>query len=100
MRGAMAHLKNAKVTGYQSYDEIFGLLKNGEVDAFPLSRDELNTMAKKIPGTRVLDETFKQTITAVAGPLDHPPALAFVSKIMADAAPHRERREASGNNGL
>ena len=26
MRGAIAHLKNAKVTGYQTYDEIFGLL--------------------------------------------------------------------------
>src|SRR5262245_28105019 len=30
MRGAIAHLKNAEVTGYQTYDEIFGLLKNGE----------------------------------------------------------------------
>src|SRR6478672_7581419 len=30
MRGAIAHLKNAKVTGYQTYDEIFGLLKAGE----------------------------------------------------------------------
>ena len=51
MRGAMAHLKNAKVTGYQTYDEIFNLLKNGEIDAFALSRDQLNAMAKKIPGT-------------------------------------------------
>ena len=33
MRGAIAHLKNAKVTGYQTYDEIFNLLKNGEIDA-------------------------------------------------------------------
>src|SRR5258705_5630446 len=33
MRGAIAHLKNAKVTGYQTYDEIFGLLKNGGVVA-------------------------------------------------------------------
>src|SRR5258705_13307069 len=62
MRGAIAHLKNAKVTGYQTYDEIFNLLKNGEIDAFALSRDQLNAMAKKIPGTRVLDETFKQTV--------------------------------------
>src|SRR4051812_27489590 len=27
MRGAVAHLKNAEVTGYQTYDEIFNLLK-------------------------------------------------------------------------
>src|SRR5215203_3799182 len=57
MRGAIAHLKNARVTGYQTYDEIFGLLKSGEVDAFALSRGQLNAMAQKIPGTRVLDET-------------------------------------------
>ena len=29
MRGAVAHLKNAKVTGYQTFDEIFNLLKDG-----------------------------------------------------------------------
>ncbi len=59
MRGAIAHLKNAKVIEYQTFDEVFTLLKNGEIDAFALSRDQLNDMAKKIPGTRVLDETFQ-----------------------------------------
>src|SRR6201990_2608139 len=85
MRGAIAHLKNAKVTGYQTYDEIFGLLKAGEIDAFALSRDQLNAMAKKLPGTRVLDETFKQTVTAVAVPLNHPRSLAFVTGFMTEA---------------
>ena len=100
MRGAVAHLKNAKVTGYQTYDEIFGLLKNGEVDAFALSRDQLNAMARKIPGTRVLDETFKQTVTAVAVPNNHPLALAFVSKFMTDAASNGTLRKVYDNNGL
>jgi polar amino acid transport system substrate-binding protein len=100
MRGAIAHLKNAKVTGYQTYDEIFALLKNGEIDAFALSRGQLNAMAKKIPGTRVLDETFKQTVTAVAVPLNHPLALAFVTKFMNDAASNGVLRKAYDNNGL
>ena len=100
MRGAIAHLKNAKVTGYQSYDEIFGLLKNGEVDAFALSRDQLNAMAKKIPGTRVLDETFKQTVTAVAVPLNHPLALAFATKFMTEATSNGTLRKAYDTNGL
>jgi polar amino acid transport system substrate-binding protein len=100
MRGAIAHLKNAKVTGYQSYDEIFGLLKSGGVDAFALSRDQLNAMARKIPGTRVLDETFKQTVTAVAVPLNHPLALAFVSKFMTEATSNGRLRKAYDNNGL
>src|SRR5215475_3871438 len=100
MRGAQAHLKDAKVTGYQTYDEIFNLLKNGEIDAFALSRDQLNKMALKIPGTKVLDETFKKTVTAVAVPLNHPQALAFVSKFMTDAIGNGTLRKAYDNNGL
>src|SRR3954470_14800084 len=100
MRGARADLKNAKVTGYQTYDEIFGLLRSGEVDAFALSRDQLNAMARKIPGSRVLDETFKQTVTAVAVPLNHPLALAFVTKFMTDATTNGTLRKAYDNNGL
>ena len=100
MRGAIAHLKNAKVSPYQTYDEIFGLLKNGEIDAFALSRDQLNAMAKKIPGTRVLDQTFKQTVTAVAVPPDHPLALAFVTKFMVDATSNGMLRKAYDDNGL
>jgi polar amino acid transport system substrate-binding protein len=100
MRGAIAHLKNAKVTGYQTYDEIFGLLKNGEVDAFALSRDQLNAMARKIPGTRVLDETFKQTVTAVAVPLNHALAAAFAARFVNDAIANGTLRKAYDNNGL
>jgi polar amino acid transport system substrate-binding protein len=100
MRGAVAHLKNAKVTGYQTFDEILGLLKGGEIEAFALSRDQLNAIAKKIPGTRVLDETFKQTVTAIAVPPDHPLALAFASKFMTEAKTNGLLRKAFDNNGL
>jgi polar amino acid transport system substrate-binding protein len=100
MRGARAHLKNATIIEYQTIDEIFALLKSGEVDAFALSRDQLNAMAKKIPGTRVLDETFKKTITAVAVPLDHPQSLAFATKFMNDAMSNGLLRKAYDNNGL
>jgi polar amino acid transport system substrate-binding protein len=100
MRGAVAHLKNATVTGYQTYDEIFGLLKAGEVDAFALSRDQLNKMAQKLPGTKVLDETFKKTVTAVAVPLGHTQALTFVAKFMTEAVTNGTLRKAYDNNGL
>src|ERR1700754_136709 len=100
MRGAIAHLKNAKVTGYQTYDEIFGLLSRGEVDAFALSRDQLNAMAKKIPGTKVLDETFKQPVTAVAVPPNHPLALGFATKFLSAATTNGMLRKAYDNNGL
>jgi polar amino acid transport system substrate-binding protein len=100
MRGAMAHLKNAKVTGYQTYDEIFNLLKNGDIDAFALSRDQLIAMSKKIPGTHVLDETFKQTVTAIAVPLNHPAALEFATRFMTEAKTSGLLRKAFDNNGL
>src|SRR6202140_4656214 len=100
MRGAIAHLKNAKVTGYQTYDEIFALLKKGEVDAFALSRDQLNALAQKIPGTRVLDETFKQTVTAVAVPLNRPLSLAFVTGFMTEATANGALRKAYDDNGM
>ena len=100
MRGATAHLKNAKVVGFQTFDEIFNVLKDGKVDAFALSRDQLNALAKKIPGTRVLDETFKQTITAVAVPLNHPLSLEYASKFMSEAKSNGLLRKAFDNNGL
>ena len=100
MRGAQAHLKQAKVTGYQTYDEIFNLLKAGEVDAFALSRDQLNALAKKIPGTKVLDETFKKTVTAVAVPFNHPQSLAFASQFVKEAIANGTMRKAYDNNGL
>jgi polar amino acid transport system substrate-binding protein len=100
MRGARAHLKKAEIIEYQTVDEIFALLKNGEIDAFALSRDQLNAMAKKIPGTRVLDETFKKTVTAVAVPLNHPLALGFATKFMTDATSNGMLRKAYDEHGL
>ncbi len=100
MRGARAHLKQADVKGYATYDQIFGLLQRGEVDAFALSRDQLNAMAKQLPGTRVLDETFKQTVTAVAVPLNHPQSSMFVVKFMTEAIRNGTLRKAYDDNGL
>jgi polar amino acid transport system substrate-binding protein len=57
-------------------------------------------MARKIPGTRVLDETFKKTVTAVTVPPNHPLALAFVSKFMSEATSNGILRKAYDNNGL
>ena len=42
----------------------------------------------------MLDETFKQTVTAVAVPPNHPLALAFAAKFMTEAT--IERHAAQG----
>jgi polar amino acid transport system substrate-binding protein len=100
MRGAQAHLKKATVTGYSTFEEIVWLLKAGEIEAFALSRDQLNGLAKQLPGTKVLDETFKKTVTATAVPLNHPQSLAFVTKFMREAASNGVLRNAYDNSGL
>jgi polar amino acid transport system substrate-binding protein len=100
MRGAQAHLKKAAVTGYNTFEEIVWLLKAGEIEAFALSRDQLNGLAKQLPGTKVLDETFKKTVTATAVPLNHPQSLAFVTKFMREAASNGVLRNAYDNSGL
>jgi len=85
MRGASLALKNTKVVGYQSVDEILALLTKGEVDAFANLRDQLLPLSARMPGTRVLPGAFQQTKTAVAVPLGRPNALAYASKFLDDA---------------
>ncbi len=48
----------------------------------------------------MLDETFKQTVTAIAVPLDHPQSAAFAAKFMTDAALNGTLRKAYDDNGL
>lgn len=72
----------------------------GAVAPFALSRDQLNKMAQKIPGTKMLDETFKKTVTAVAVPLGHQRALTFVTGFVNEAVTNGALRKAYDNNGL
>jgi polar amino acid transport system substrate-binding protein len=100
LRGAKAFLKKATVTGFKSYEEVFALLSAGEIDALALARDQLVVMAKQLPGTKVLSETFKKTDTAVAVPLKHPQSLAFVTKFMTEAKANGLLKKAYGANNL
>jgi polar amino acid transport system substrate-binding protein len=100
LRGAKAFLKKATVTGFKSYEEVYALLSAGEIDALALARDQLIIMAKQLPGTKVLNETFKKTDTAVAVPLKHPQSLAFVTKFMTEAKANGVLKKAYGANNL
>jgi polar amino acid transport system substrate-binding protein len=48
----------------------------------------------------VLDETFKQTVTAVAVPLGHKLALEYATRFMTDAKSNGVLRKAFDDNGL
>ncbi|WP_257166967.1 transporter substrate-binding domain-containing protein [Bradyrhizobium sp. SRS-191] len=100
MRGAKSFMKKATVVGFKSYEEVFALLSAGEIDALTLARDQLNLIAKQIPGTKVLAETFKKTDTAVAVPQKRPQSLAFVTKFMTEAKANGLLKKAYGANNL
>ena len=57
-------------------------------------------MAKKFREPVCWSETFKQTVTAVAVPLDHPLAEAFVAKFMTEAITDGRCARRFDNNGL
>ncbi|MGJ4928743.1 transporter substrate-binding domain-containing protein [Bradyrhizobium sp. HKCCYLS2038] len=100
LRGAKAFLKKATVTGFKSYEEVYALLSAGEIDALALARDQLTLIAKQVPGTKVLSETFKKTDTAVAVPQKRPQSLAFVTKFMTEAKTNGTLKKAYGANNL
>ncbi|MGJ5178472.1 transporter substrate-binding domain-containing protein [Bradyrhizobium oligotrophicum] len=100
MRSAKGFLKKATVTGFKSYEEVYALLSAGEIDAVALARDQLLLIAKQIPGTKVLSETFKKTDTAVAVPLKHPQSLAFVTKFITESKANGLLKKAYGANHL
>jgi polar amino acid transport system substrate-binding protein len=100
LRAAKAFLKKASVTGFKSYEEVIALLSAGEIDALALARDQLTLIAKQIPGTKVLAETFKKTDTAIAVPQKRPQSLAFATKFMTESKANGLLKKAYGANNL
>jgi polar amino acid transport system substrate-binding protein len=79
IRSARRTLKNVEVTGVGSGDALFGLLRDGRADAVTMGRDGLESLAARLPGTRVLDGHFHAAGTAPAVPKGRPAALAYVT---------------------
>ena len=76
--------------------------------AVPALAQDVSGLAPKAPsGSQMLlaadtlvYDNDKQTVTAVAVPLDHPLAAAFVTKFMTEAIANGTLRKAYDNNGL
>jgi polar amino acid transport system substrate-binding protein len=100
MRGAVRALKNTTVVGYQSVDEIVGLLSRGEIDAFANLRDQLVPLSLRLPGTRVLAGAFQQTKTAIAVPLARPEALRYASAFLETSMKNGFLRRSLDEHGL
>jgi polar amino acid transport system substrate-binding protein len=85
IRAAGRTLKNTTVTAATSVDEAMAMLRLGTAEAFALSHDSLPPLAAELPGSRILDGGFQQTVIAIAVPKNRPQALAAVTAFMEDA---------------
>ena len=83
-RAAAASLKTATVIAAKGVDEAVEFVREGKADAIGLSRESLTGLVAKLPGSRILDGGFLNSVTAVAVPKGRPAALAYVSAFVED----------------
>ncbi len=72
-------LKSASLMPAENEPAAFNLIKEGKAQAYAQNRYMLLGLAEKLPGARVLDDSFAVAELAIALPKGRPAALAYVS---------------------
>jgi polar amino acid transport system substrate-binding protein len=91
---------NATTVVVAGVDDAVELMRDGKADAIALSRESLTGLAAKLPGSRILDRGFLNSVTAVAVPLDKPLSLGYVSVFVEEAKADGSVRRAFDAIGL
>jgi polar amino acid transport system substrate-binding protein len=81
-------------------DDAVELVRAGKADAIALSRESLTGLLPKLPGSRLLDDGFLNSVTAVAVPPGHKAALAYVAVSIEAAKASGDVRRAFDAIGL
>ena len=81
-------------------DDALELVRAGKADAIALSRESLTGLLPKLPGSRLLDGGFLNSVTAVAVPPGHKAALAYVTTFIEEAKASGEVRRAFDAMGM
>lgn len=84
-RTAARSLKQASMTLFAKADDAVAQLAQGRVDALAMGREALVDIAKKVPGTRVLDDVLQTTGVVVIVPKDRPAARAWAARFLEEA---------------
>jgi polar amino acid transport system substrate-binding protein len=84
-RASVAASPNATTVRVKNPDEAIEQMKAGQLDAIALSRESVGGLVDALPGSRVLDEAFLNSTTAVAVPQGKPAARAFVTEFIEEA---------------
>jgi polar amino acid transport system substrate-binding protein len=84
-RASVAASPNATTVKVKNPDEAVDMMKAGKLDAIALSRESVGGLVDGLPGSRVLEEAFLNSTTAVAVPQNKPAARAFVTAFIEEA---------------
>jgi polar amino acid transport system substrate-binding protein len=98
-RAAKKVTSNATHVEFAGVDAAVAAMREGRIDAIA-SRESLSGLVTKIPGSRILDDAFLNSSTAVCVPKGKPAALALVSDFIEQAKASGLVRRALDEMGL
>jgi len=84
-RASVAASPNATTVKVKNPDEAVELMRAGKLDAIALSRESVGGLVDALPGSRVLEEAFLNSTTAVAVLQNRPAARAFATDFIEEA---------------
>ena len=91
---------NATTITVAGVDDAVELMRAGKADAIALSRESLTGLLPKIPGSRLLDGGFMNSVTAVAVSPGHKAALTYVTAFVEEEKASGDVRKAFDAIGL
>ncbi len=99
-RAATASTPKATHIEFKGVDIATQAMLDGKIQAIALSRESLGGLVAKVPGSRILDDAFLNSTTAVCLPKNKPAALAYVSEFIEEAKTSGLVRSALDEMGL
>jgi len=78
-------VKHAELVDAELPDQAFDLLRAGNADAFALPRDQLGDYALKLPGSRVLADSYGVNLVAMAIPKGQTGRRAYLNEFIDEA---------------
>ena len=85
IRASARTLTTTQPVAVRSVAEGIELMRTGQADAFALSRDSLEPFVAQVPGSRIVQGGFQQTLVAIAVQKGQPELLAAVSSWLVSA---------------
>ena len=93
-------LKHAKLVTFPQAAEAQRQLGEGKVDALAMGRDALSDAAKKLPGTRLLDEAVQSTAIVIVVPKEKPASRTWAASFLETAKSDGTVRRALDSAGF